>query len=73
MPPGRRRRHALATRRGMPDAVRRVCARGGEGRQRAGMGWAVASELGRGEGAGAVRSAGPASADGPEVRRRPVK
>ena len=45
----------------------------GRRRQRAGVGWAVASELGRGEGAGTVRSAGPASADGPEVRRRPVK
>ena len=32
-----------------------------------------ASELGRGEGAGAVRSAGLASADGLEVRRWPVK
>ena len=29
--------------------------------------------LGRGEGPGAGRIAGPASADGPEVRRRPVK
>ena len=29
--------------------------------------------LGRGEGAGAGRIAGPASAGGPEVRRRPVK
>ena len=71
-PPDRRRRHALATRRGMPDAVGRIRAQGGR-RQRAGVGWAVASELGRGEGAGAVRSAGLASADGLEVRRWPVK
>ena len=44
-PPGRRRRHALATRRGMPDAVRHVRARGGEKTAR-GRG------LGRGERAG---------------------
>ena len=46
-PPGRRRRHALATRRGMPDAVGRVCARGGEGRQRTGVGWAEAKARAR--------------------------
>ena len=50
-PPGRRRRHALATRRGMPDAVRHVRARGGEKTAR-GRG------LGRGERAGPRRRRG---------------
>ena len=46
-PPSWRRRHALATRRGMPDAVGRVRARGGERRQRAGVGWAEAKARAR--------------------------
>ena len=46
-PPGRRRRHALATRRGMPDAVRRVHACEGERRQRAGVCWAEAKARAR--------------------------
>ena len=44
--PGRRCRHALATRRGMPDAVGRIRAQGGR-RQRAGVGWAEAKARAR--------------------------
>jgi hypothetical protein len=53
-PPGRRRRHALATRRGSPDAVGRVRARAGGDDARA-WAWATEARLGRGRGAGAGR------------------
>jgi hypothetical protein len=46
-PPGRRRRHALATRRGSPDAVGRVRARGR--RRRAGVGLGHGGQAGPGE------------------------
>ena len=72
-PPGRRHRHALATRHGVPDAVGRGAreektARGWTGPWRAS--WAEAKAGERAAGAEAGRAA---CAAGPKARRRPTK